>query len=76
MNITPDNIKQWIEQALPDAKAVVTGDGVHFEALVICPLFAGKNMLAQHRMVYEALGDKMKQAIHALSLRTRAEQDD
>jgi len=73
MTITPENIKQWIEQNLPQAKAEVSGDGVHFEATVICPTFAGKNMLTQHRMVYEALGDKMKQAIHALSLRTQSE---
>ena len=70
MTISPENIKQWIEAGLPNAKAEVTGDGVHFEATVICAAFAGKNMLAQHRMVYEALGDKMKQDIHALSLRT------
>jgi len=72
MTITPENIKQWIEENLPQAKAAVTGDGVHFEAVVICPAFTGKSMLAQHRMVYEALGDKMKQAIHALSLQTRS----
>jgi acid stress-induced BolA-like protein IbaG/YrbA len=71
MTITPEDLKQWIEQGLPGATAEVTGDGVHFEATVICPAFADKNTLTQHRMVYEALGDKMKQAIHALSLRTR-----
>lgn len=70
MNITPENIKQWIEQGLPGAHASVTGDGRHFEANVICADFAGKNMLAQHRMVYAALGDKMQGDIHALSLRT------
>lgn len=71
--ITPDEIKQWIEQGLPEAKAEVSGnDGVHFEALVVCPAFAGKSMLQQHRMVYEVLGDKMQSAIHALSLHTRA----
>lgn len=68
--VTPQEIKQWIEQGLPGAKAEVTGDGAHFEATVICAAFAGKNMLAQHRMVYDALGDKMKSTIHALSLRT------
>lgn len=70
MNISPQNIKQWIEAGLPNAIAEVSGDGVHFEAKVICPAFAGKSMLIQHRMVYEALGDKMKQDIHALSLHT------
>ncbi|MFT5063816.1 MAG: stress-induced morphogen, partial [Gammaproteobacteria bacterium] len=36
------------------------------------PGFKGKTMLAMHRMVYETLGDKMGNEIHALSLRTRA----
>jgi acid stress-induced BolA-like protein IbaG/YrbA len=70
--VTSEHIKAWIETALKDASATVTGDGVHFEATVICPQFAGKSLLTQHRMVYEALNDKMKQAIHALSLRTSA----
>ncbi len=70
--ITPEQIKQWIEQGLAGAVAEVTGDGVHFEAQVICPAFTGKNLLEQHRMVYHALGDKMQGAIHALSLRTSA----
>lgn len=68
--VTTDQIKQWIEQGLPGAEAEVTGDGVHFEAKVIFSGFAGKNMLEQHRMVYDALGNKMAAAIHALSLRT------
>ena len=71
--MTPDNIKQWIEAGLPNAQASVTGDGRHFEATVICPDFAGKDMLVQHRMVYAALGERMQDAIHALSLKTRVE---
>lgn len=69
---TPIDIQTWIEAGLPGAHAQVTGDGHHFEAIVICPDFAGKNILEQHRMVYDALGDKMQQQIHALALRTRA----
>jgi len=71
--MTPDDIKQWIEVGLTNAQASVTGDGRHFEATVICPDFAGKDMLVQHRMVYAALGERMQNAIHALSLKTRAE---
>lgn len=69
--VTPDNIKNWIELGLPGAQAEVTGDGQHFEATVICQEFAGKNILEQHRMVFNVLGDKMQGLIHALSLRTR-----
>ena len=64
-------IQNLIETGLPDAKVEVSGpDGVHFEALVISPAFAGKLPLARHRMVYATLGELMGGAIHALSLRT------
>ncbi|WP_370307507.1 BolA family protein [Sinimarinibacterium flocculans] len=66
-------IKQLIEAGLPGAVATVIGDdGQHFEAEVICGEFAGKAPLAQHRMVYATLGDRMGRDIHALQLRTRA----
>jgi acid stress-induced BolA-like protein IbaG/YrbA len=64
-------IENLIRQGLPDADVQVHGpDGVHFEALVVSPAFAGKLPLARHRMVYATLGDLMGGAIHALSLRT------
>ncbi len=69
--MTPDQIKQFIESGLPGAEARVMGDdGTHFEAIVICPAFAGQGMLAQHRMVYATLGARMGTEIHALALRT------
>lgn len=68
-----DEIKKLIEAGLPNAQVVVHGDdGQHFEAEVICADFAGKLPLAQHRMVYATLGDKMGRDIHALALKTRA----
>lgn len=64
-------IHDLIQQGLPDAEISVQGpDGVHFEARVVSPAFAGKLPLARHRMVYATLGEHMGNAIHALSLRT------
>jgi acid stress-induced BolA-like protein IbaG/YrbA len=69
--MNPASIKALIEQGLPDARAAVRGDdGVHFEADVVCPAFAGQPPLARHRMVYATLGEAMGGAIHALSLKT------
>jgi acid stress-induced BolA-like protein IbaG/YrbA len=48
----------------------VTGDGSHFEAVIVSAAFAGKRPIARHQLVYAALGDRMKQEIHALSMRT------
>lgn len=64
-------ITHLIQQGLPDAVVHVQGDdGVHFEALVVSPAFAGKLPLARHRMVYATLGARMGGEIHALALRT------
>ncbi len=68
--VQPEDIKRLIEAGVPGAQARVTGDGQHFEAVVVCSAFAGQSMVAQHQMVYRALGEKMRAEIHALSIRT------
>lgn len=68
--VTPENIKDWIEAGLAQSEVKADGDGHHFEAIVVCSEFEGKNTIKRHRMVYDALGDKMKSEIHALSLKT------
>jgi acid stress-induced BolA-like protein IbaG/YrbA len=69
--MTPETIRQLIEDGLPGAIVAVAGeDGVHFEATVVSEAFAGKPPLARHRMVYATLGELMGGAIHALSLKT------
>lgn len=68
-------IEQTLQAAFPGSKLVVrdtTGGDDHFEVELISESFAGKPMLAQHRLVYAALGDKVGREIHALGLKTRA----
>lgn len=66
-----EQIKALLEQGLPGCQVTIGGDGRHFEALVVAEQFAGKTMIQQHRMVYEALGDSFQtDAIHALSFKT------
>ena len=69
--ITPEDIKNLIEKNLDQSEVTISGDGRHFDAIVVCPEFAGKTRIQQHQMVYGALGDKMKEEIHALSMSTR-----
>jgi acid stress-induced BolA-like protein IbaG/YrbA len=69
-------IEQMIQEGLPEAKVVVTGDdGVHFEAHVVCPSFSGKSTLQRHRMVYATLGKYMGNEIHALGLKTQSPEE-
>jgi BolA protein len=48
-----------------------TGES-HFRVLVVSPAFAGKGRLERHRMVNAALGDFLRDRIHALALATYA----
>lgn len=65
-------IEALIEEQLPGARATVrSDDGVHFEAVVVSAAFAGKPPVQQHRLVYAALGERLKrEEIHALALKT------
>lgn len=67
---TNENIADSIRQGLPDVQVEVRGDGHHFEARIVCASFAGKSRVARHQMVYQALGDRMRAEIHALSMQT------
>ena len=62
-------IQTMVAEHIPCEYILVDGDGVHFELIAVSDQFANKNMIARHRMIYEALGDKMKQEIHALSMK-------
>lgn len=69
--LTAEAIRQYILQGLTcDVIQVRGDDGQHFEALIVSPEFAGKNMVQQHQLVYKALGSRMEKEIHALSMRT------
>jgi acid stress-induced BolA-like protein IbaG/YrbA len=69
MKITPEYIKDHIQQGLECEHIDVEGDGRHFEAVIVSKAFEGKGLLQQHRLVYQVLGDRMEK-IHALSMKT------
>ena len=60
------------ESALHAGHAGAAAGGGHYRVTVVSPLFAGKNAVQRHRLVYAALADDMQQAIHALALTTLA----
>ncbi len=73
MAMTAENIESMIVAALPDAHVTITdlaGDGDHYSAHVVSAAFAGKTRVAQHKLVYEALGGRMGGVLHALQLTT------
>jgi acid stress-induced BolA-like protein IbaG/YrbA len=67
---TPEQIRQYIESGLKCEHVEVSGDGHHFEAVIVSSAFSGKRKVQQHQLVYQALGDRMREEIHALSMQT------
>ncbi|MSQ58735.1 MAG: BolA family transcriptional regulator [Betaproteobacteria bacterium] len=68
--VSPEDVKKYILEGLACEHVEVGGDGHHFEAVIVCEAFRGKNRVQQHQLVYKALGDRMRQEIHALSMKT------
>jgi acid stress-induced BolA-like protein IbaG/YrbA len=68
--VTPDSIQASIVAGISCAHCQVTGDGQHFEAVIVSQAFDGLNRVRRHQLVYAALGDRMREEIHALSMKT------
>ncbi|MGH8254468.1 MAG: BolA family protein [Steroidobacteraceae bacterium] len=68
--VTPQSIEQSIAAGLPCDHLTVSGDGAHFEALIVSASFAGLSRVRRHQLVYAALGDRMREEVHALSMTT------
>lgn len=70
---TADRIKKELAKALPGAQVKVvdtTGTKDHFDALIVWDGFEGKSLVEQHQIVMAPLEEALKEAIHALSIKT------
>ncbi|MBE2191510.1 MAG: BolA family transcriptional regulator [Alphaproteobacteria bacterium] len=73
MAMSAQDIHDLILASLPNATVKIidlAGDDNHFRAEVTCSSFAGQSKVSQHKMVYDAIGSKMGNELHALSLKT------
>lgn len=72
--VEPEVIEARIRTALPDATHIrvedLTGTRDHFQATVVSPSFAGQTRVAQHQLIYRALGELMQGPVHALAITT------
>ncbi len=73
--VTPEDVKRYIAEGLACEHLEVSGDGHHFEAVIVSAAFEGQRPVARHQLVYAALGDRMKAQIHALSMKTLTPQE-
>lgn len=67
--LSPDKVRAYIAEGLSFTHLEVVGDGRHFEALIVSDAFEGKRPVARHQLVYGILGERMKEEIHALSIK-------
>ena len=72
---TPEQLQGYIHCGMQCDHVAVTGDGAHFEAVIVSPLFREKSRVQRHQIVYKALGDRMREEIHALSMQTLTPED-
>jgi len=67
---TPAEVQSFIAAGLQCQSLSVEGDGRHFFATIVSSEFEGLTRIKRHQRVYAALGDRMREQIHALSMKT------
>jgi acid stress-induced BolA-like protein IbaG/YrbA len=67
---TPQDLRRYIEAGLSCEHLEVEGDGRHFFATIVSSEFEGLSRVKRHQRVYAALGERMREEIHALSMKT------
>jgi acid stress-induced BolA-like protein IbaG/YrbA len=67
---TPELVKSYIASGLDCTHIEVDGDGQHFNAVIVSNAFSGKRPIQRHQLVYAVLGERMREEIHALSMKT------
>jgi len=73
--VTIESVKHGIESGLACEHLEVLGDGQHFQALIVSGEFEGRSRVQRHQLVYAVLGDRMREEIHALSMKTLTPQE-
>ena len=67
---TPAQVQSFIAAGLACDHLEVEGDGRHFYATIVAAAFEGLPRVRRHQLVYGALGERMREEIHALSMKT------
>src|ERR1700754_1285930 len=67
---TPQEVRSYIADGLHCDHLEVEGDGRHFFATIVSAEFEGLMRIRRHQRVYAALGERMREQIHALSMKT------
>lgn len=74
--MTPNDVKNLIEQGIPGSQAMVSGEGCNLSVTVISDAFEGKSMVQEQKMVYATVNQLISTGqLHALGIKalTKAE---
>lgn len=74
MAMRAEDIICALDNAFPGATIDLqdlAGDADHYQVTVASEKFSGLSRVAQHKLVYAALGDKMGTTLHALAVTTK-----
>jgi BolA protein len=79
--MTINTIRRLLTEALkPDSLEIIDGSaahaghagarngGGHYFVTIVAEAFESKTLVQRHQLIYQALGDMMKQEIHALGI--------
>ena len=70
-NLQPTVLTVEDQSAHHAGHAGAQSGGGHFALTIVSDVFEGKTAVRRHQMIYEALGDLMKQDIHAISINAK-----
>jgi len=68
--VTAESIEQSIAAGIACEHVAVRGDGHHWEAIIVSAAFENLSRVRQHQLVYAAMGERMREEVHALSMTT------
>ena len=69
--MTSEQLQSLIAAGLDCQHLQVSGDGRHWQALIVSPAFEGLRLIQRHQKVYATLGQRMHtDEVHALSMKT------
>lgn len=69
--MSPEDVQKRITDALTDCQVTVTGDGSHFEAVVIGAVFEGMMPVKKQQLVYATINDLITSGeLHAMTIKT------
>ena len=66
--LNPESLEILDNSAAHAGHAGARSGGGHYHVTIVADIFEGKSLVQRHQLVYKALGDLMKQQIHALGI--------